>query len=367
MLRLLSLALAISHVQARVVTRLDSSQDTATPLFTKEVEGNLTTYKPYDVFDYNHWTPESTLYDGLPMLEKQVTVDGKQLTYQDFNVSALTTEQFKTHYMNLPEYFDAKGNFIPTDAEVKTFQYVDSLIAHADDPDAAIDIPTSHVSKRAFPDMCFYDDRLRCSSSCTNLISRGVRQSFNNNVYGYYHYVSDAQCGTGSVTKTVSVTHVSGVTIGGTGQIPGFGKGWTKAASTFFSTFGLSIGHTPDSVTTGISYSGTCGAFNVCFLWERPHFSVDKGVVVTQHIDVNSKRACTNPTVTPYEVHVMHESGDAGGSSTLTYFLVVLVSKDQSTNLFITDSHGMCYSMGNHGCGSKTLASDQLQRCPNNY
>lgn len=68
--------------------------------------------------------------------------------------------------------------------------------------------------------MCFYDDRLRCSSSCTNLISRGVRQSINNNVYGNYHYVSDAQCGTGSVTKTVSVTHVSGVTIGGTGQIP---------------------------------------------------------------------------------------------------------------------------------------------------
>ncbi|KAI8237580.1 hypothetical protein K4K57_003051 [Colletotrichum sp. SAR 10_99] len=343
MLRLLSLALAISHVQARVVTRQDSNQDTRTPLFTKEVEGNLTTYKPYDAFDYDHWTPEATLYDGVPMLEKQVTVDGKQLTYQDFNVSALTTEQFKTHYMNLPEYFDSKGNFIPTDAEVKAFQ--DSLIAHADDPNAAIDIPTNHVSKRAFRDMCFYDDRLRCSSSCIDNISRGVRQSLNSNVYGNYHYVSDAQCGTGSVTKTVSVTHVSGVTIGGTGQIPSFGKGWTKAASTFFSTFGLSIGHTPDSVTTGISYSGTCGAFNVCFLWERPHFSVDKGVIVTQHIDVNSKRACSNPTVTPYEAHIMHESSDAGGSN----------------------SHGMCYSMGNHGCGSKVLASNQLLRCPNNY
>ncbi|TDZ40501.1 hypothetical protein CTRI78_v010284 [Colletotrichum trifolii] len=344
MFRLLSIALTFGHVYARVVARLDATQDTATPspLFTKERQGNITTFKPYDVFDYNQWTPESTIYDGLNMVEKKITVDGKQLTYQDFNISALTLEQFKFHYMNLPEYFDAKGNFIPTQAEVKAYQ--ESLLAHADNPDAAIDLPTDHVGKRV-PDMCYYDSRLHCSESCTNLVSRGVRQSINNNVYGYYHYVSDAQCGTGSITKTVSVTHVSGVTIGGSGQIPGFGKGWVKNASKFLSTFGIAIGNTPDSVTTGISYSGTCGAFNVCFLWERPHFSVDKGVIVTQHIDANTKRACQAPTVTPYELHIMHEKEDAGGAS----------------------AHGMCYSMGNHGCGSKVLASNELQRCPNNY
>lgn len=87
----------------------------------------------------------------------------------------------------------------------------------------------------------------------------------------------------------------------------------------------------------------------------------------TQHIDVNSKRACSNPTVTPYEAHVMHESSDAGGSSTQNHFLMFLIFDDQLTDLFVTDSHGMCYSMGDHGCGSKVVASNQLLRCPNNY
>ncbi|KAK1639683.1 hypothetical protein BDP81DRAFT_447323 [Colletotrichum phormii] len=292
---------------------------------------DLPTYKPEEAFDYNKWTPDSALYEGLPMMDKQVQVDGKTLTYQDFNISALTTEQFKEHYMSLPEYFDSEGRFVPTDDEAKAYQA--SMVALASNPDADIHVPASHVSKRAFPDICFYDDRLRCSSSCTNYVYRGVRQSFNNNVYGYYHYVSDPQCG---ITKTVSVTHTSGVTISGTADIPMFGgkNTWTKAASTFLSTFGLSIGHTPDSVTTGISYAGTCGPINVCFLWERPHFSVDKGVIVTQP-----------PTVTPYEVHAVHTATDAGGAS----------------------AHGLCYSMGYHGCGSRVTASNQMIRCPNNY
>ncbi|KZL88270.1 hypothetical protein CI238_01229 [Colletotrichum incanum] len=342
MLRLFVLAMIFGQLQGQPVEILETTENAITPLFIKSLNDNGTTFEPYDAFDYQTWTPDNSLYEDVPLLEYRVTVDGKQLIYQDFNISALNLEQFKEHYMGLPQFFDADGNFIPSVEEVQAYQA--SLIAHADDPDATVDVPT-HLTKRAFPDMCFYDDRLRCSSSCTNLISRGVRQSVNDNVYGYYHYQSDAQCGTGSITKTVSVTHTSGVTIGGSGQIPGFGKGWTKAASKFLSVFGLTVGHVPDSVTTGISYSGNCGPFNVCFLWERPHFRVDKGVIVTQHIDVNSKRACSSPTVTPYEVHIMHDRSDPGGAS----------------------SHGICYSMGNHGCGSRVTASSTLQRCPNNY
>ncbi|KAF5530769.1 hypothetical protein FMEXI_13346 [Fusarium mexicanum] len=165
-----------------------------------------------------------------------------------------------------------------------------SLIANQEDPNAEIVLPKS-LNKRA----CVYDGD-RCSSQCTNLISRGIRQSLNTDVYGAYHYVSGSLCGTGSISKSVAVTHPSGITIGGYGQIPGFGKGWSKTVSTFFSTFGIAPSKGADSqtgfltirrsVTTTISYSGTCGPFNVCFLWERPHFSVDKGVIVTQFIDV---------------------------------------------------------------------------------
>ncbi|KAL2882530.1 hypothetical protein SGCOL_002271 [Colletotrichum sp. CLE4] len=347
MLRLLSLALALGQVHGGVVARVDSSASSLEGMSSllERDAADLPTYKPEEAFDYNKWTPDSALYEGLPMMDKQVEVDGKTLTYQDFNISALTTEQFKEHYMSLPEYFDSEGKFVPTDDEVKAYQA--SMVALASNPDADIHVPASHVSKRAFPDMCFYDDRLRCSSSCTNYVYRGVRQSFNNNVYGNYHYVSDPQCGVGSITKTVSVTHTSGVSISGTALIPIFGgkNTWTKAASTFLSTFGLSIGHTHDSVTTAISYSGLCGAFNVCFLWERPHFSVDKGVIVTQYIDANSKRACKAPTVTPYQVHAVHTATDAGGAN----------------------AHGLCYSMGYHGCGGRVTASNKMIRCPNNY
>ncbi|OHE90832.1 hypothetical protein CORC01_13876 [Colletotrichum orchidophilum] len=345
MLRLLSLALAFGQVHGGVVARVDSSPNAASSLLERDLESSLPAYKPEEFSDYHKWTPDSTLYEGLPLLEKQVTVDGKQLTYQDFNISALTTEQFKQHYMSIPQFFDSEGKFIPSGDEVESYHA--SLIALESNPDAGIALPTKHVSKRAFPDACFYDDSLRCSSSCTDYISRGVRQSFNNNVYGYYHYVSDPQCGVGSISRTVSVTHSSGVSIGGSGSIPGFGadNSLLKAASTFLSTFGLTIGHTPDSVTTGISYSGNCGAFNVCFLWERPHFSVDKGVIVTEQIDANSKRTCASPTITPYEVHTMHTDQDAGGAS----------------------AHGLCYSMAYHGCGGRVVASDSMIPCPNNY
>ncbi|GKT60915.1 hypothetical protein ColTof4_01035 [Colletotrichum tofieldiae] len=220
MLRLLALAMIFGRSQGQPVAVSEATENAITPLFIKTVNGSGTMFEPYDAFDYPNWTPDNSLYKEMPLLEYRVTVDGKQLVYQDFNISALSLEQFKEHYMGLPQFFDADGKFIPSVEEVQAYQYSPVPLILLRDPDATLDVPT-HLTKRAFPDMCFYDDRLRCSSSCTNLISRGVRQSVNNNVYGYYHYQSDAQCGTGSITKTVSVTHTSGVTIGGSGQIPG--------------------------------------------------------------------------------------------------------------------------------------------------
>ncbi|KAL0931266.1 uncharacterized protein CTRU02_214001 [Colletotrichum truncatum] len=312
---IVALALALCQVHGFPTATSEATQEASTPLFLKVINGSNESFEPYNPFDYQQWAPDGSLYADVPMLEKQMTVDGQQVTYQDFNISALSLEQFKEHFMGLPQFVDADGKFVPSDEEVKAYRHSASLIAHEGNPDAIIQAP-AHVAKRDFPDACFYDNSARCASYCTNLISRGVLQTRNNNVYGYYHYVSDAQCGSGSISKTVSVTHTSGVTIGGSGNIPGFGKGWTKAISTFLSTFSLSVSHSPNSVTTGITYSGTCGPFNVCFLWERPHFRVDKGVIVTEHIDINSGRTCSPPTVTPYEAHIMHDNSDPGGAST---------------------------------------------------
>ncbi|KAL0942933.1 uncharacterized protein CTRU02_200819 [Colletotrichum truncatum] len=332
------LALAFGHL----VAASEASPGSETQLFVKNGNGNDASYEPWKAFDYESWTPDNSLYKDVPMVEKHTVIDGKDFVYQDFDISALSLDQFKEHVMATSDFRDDQGNLVSSDQGAQAYQ--ETLIASAVDANTSIALP-SHIDKRAFPDGCFYDSRLHCNSACTKLISRGVRQSINSNVYGYYHYQSGSLCGTGSITKTVSVTHVSGVTIGGSGQIPGFGKGWTKVLSTFFSTFGLTISHTPDSVTTAISYAGTCGPFNVCFLWERPHFSVDKGVVVTQHIDVNTNKACSNPTVTPYEAHVVHTESDPGGAT----------------------ANGICYSMANHGCGRRVAASSTLQRCPNNY
>ncbi|KAF4989618.1 hypothetical protein FDECE_14654 [Fusarium decemcellulare] len=302
----LIIALAFGQAHGLVAKAVATPANTTIPMFIKDSSSGK--FMPYDAFDYPKWVPQPSLYDGLPMVEKTIEVDGQTLVYQDFNISALGVGEFKAHYMNASEFYDANGKFIPSNGEVEAYQA--SLIAHEENPDAEVALP-NHFSKRA----CVYDGD-RCSSQCTNLISRGIRQSINTDVYGAYHYVSDSQCGTGSISKSVSVTHVSGVTLGGYAQIPGFGKGWVKAASTFFSTFGFSPSKGADSVTTGIIYAGNCGPFNVCFLWERPHFSVDKGVIVTQFIDVGSKRACRKPQVTPYEAHIMHSEKDPGGATT---------------------------------------------------
>ncbi|KAF4974014.1 hypothetical protein FZEAL_9034 [Fusarium zealandicum] len=341
MLNLLVLALAFGQVDCLVARASRSTDNNAEKLFVKD--GKDGSFKPYKSFDYKSWVPNTDLYNGIPMVEKTVMVKGEKLVYQDFNISALGEEDFKNHYMNLPEFHDAKGKFIPTNDQVKAYQF--SLATFEEDADAKFALPGHLLSKRDWPSSCFDDQRQHCAPSCINHISRGVRQSVNDNVYGAYHYVSGAQCGSGSISKTVTVTHTSSVTLGGYAQIPGFGKGWTKVVSTFFSTFGFSPSKSPDSVSTGLTYAGTCGPFNVCFLWERPHFQVDKGVIVTHNVDIKTNKACSAPVVTPYESHIMHDDQDPGGAA----------------------SHGICHSMGYHGCGSKVVPSKDLPRCPGNF
>ncbi|KZL82823.1 hypothetical protein CI238_11922, partial [Colletotrichum incanum] len=231
-------ALTFGQIYGHPAALATESQNVAAPLFVKDSDG--ITFEPYDPLDYMKWIPDSSLNESLPMVQKHVTVDGNLLTYQDFNISALHLEQFKKHFMSTANFVDANGKLLVSDEEAQAYQA--SLIAASDDGEASIHVP-AHLVKRDFPDGCFYDSRLHCTSACIDYISRGVRLSFNTNVYGYYHYVSEPQCGTGSITKTMSITHTSSVTIGGAGQIPSI-----------------------------------------------------------QNLDVNTKRACSNPTVTPYRL-----------------------------------------------------------------
>jgi hypothetical protein len=90
----------------------------------------------------------------------------------------------------------------------------------AESSDTSIVMPLDLIKRDFAPGVECSDSQMFCRDSCIKYVHRGVQQSINRNVYGYYHYDSDSFCGTGSITKTVTVTHVSGVTIGGTGQIP---------------------------------------------------------------------------------------------------------------------------------------------------
>ncbi|GAB7336413.1 hypothetical protein MBLNU13_g09129t2 [Cladosporium sp. NU13] len=97
------------------------TQNAPADLFVND--GKNGSFKPYEAFNYTDWLPDASLYSELPMVEKYMEVDGQQLTYQDFNVSALSVEQFKEHFMNLPQFFDGKGNLVPTVDAVKSYQY----------------------------------------------------------------------------------------------------------------------------------------------------------------------------------------------------------------------------------------------------
>ncbi|EAU33988.1 predicted protein [Aspergillus terreus NIH2624] len=312
---LLFLCLGIS--QTYCLPTSDGSTATE-PLFVKmQGPDGLDIFEPYQRDNLTQWKPDSTFYEGVPMVEKQTVINGETLIYQDFNISALTLEQFKKYIMSTPDFFDSHGSIIFSDEDAQAYR--EFMIAAENHGDTGVAMPLNLTKRDSLPATDCSDSNMFCRDKCLKLVQRGVVQSTNDDVYGDYHYDSDSFCGTGSITKTVSVTDVSGVTIGGTGQIPGFGKGWTKLVSTFFNTFGFNIGNTPDSVTTAIGYTGNCGSGNVCFLWHRPHFTVNKGVIInqTEYIDAFTQKTCQNPDTTPYEAHIMHEESDGGGAGKL--------------------------------------------------
>lgn len=120
----LVLALALGQVHGLVLDRAaaPTDGDNTIPMYVKD--GKTGVFKPYQPFNYPDWVPDVSLYDELPMIGTTMTVDGKELVYQDFNISALSLEQFKQHFMNLPQFLDANGNFVPSTDEVKAYQYV---------------------------------------------------------------------------------------------------------------------------------------------------------------------------------------------------------------------------------------------------
>ena len=100
------------------------------------------------------------------------------------------------------------------------------MVARAENANTSIAMPK--LGKRD-PFCSQYDSQ--CSSDCLQMVYRSILQTVNEDVYGYYHYLSDTFCGTGSISQTYEATYSSGVTLGGYGQIPG-------VSSIIFSTLG---------------------------------------------------------------------------------------------------------------------------------
>ncbi|KAJ6045630.1 uncharacterized protein N7446_012494 [Penicillium canescens] len=97
--------------------------ETAPSLFLKTLsESNETVFTPYKSLDYGRWQPDSTVYDGVPMVEKHAVVDGKNLTYQDFDIPALTTEQIRKYLMSTPEFFNSHGKLSYTLEDVEKYR-----------------------------------------------------------------------------------------------------------------------------------------------------------------------------------------------------------------------------------------------------
>lgn len=123
MLRLLILSLAISQVYGLPATTSPEEAEPPETLFVGTLhENNQTALEPYNPLDHSLWKPDSSLYNGVPMVEKHIIVDGKNLTYQDFDIPALTLEQFKEHIMSTPQFFDSRGNFLYSSQDVQKYR-----------------------------------------------------------------------------------------------------------------------------------------------------------------------------------------------------------------------------------------------------
>jgi hypothetical protein len=120
MINLLILSLAISQVSGLSITERSTVIE---PLFVKTPGSDgQDSFAPYQRFNFSQWKPDRTLYEGVPMAEKQIVVNGKTLTYQDFNISALTLEQFKTYIMSTPDFRDSHGNIVFSDEAAQKYR-----------------------------------------------------------------------------------------------------------------------------------------------------------------------------------------------------------------------------------------------------
>src|SRR4051794_30441443 len=123
MLPLLVVSLAIGQIHGHPITGHFEGLEPYPPLFVKALgQNNTPLFEPYDRFNYSHWKPDSSLYGDVLMVEKQTTVNGETITYQDFNISALTLEQFKQYIMSTPDFVNPDGSFIYSDLEAQKYR-----------------------------------------------------------------------------------------------------------------------------------------------------------------------------------------------------------------------------------------------------
>ncbi|GAO17586.1 hypothetical protein UVI_02050700 [Ustilaginoidea virens] len=79
-------------------------------------------FQEYDASDYSAWEPDPSIYDGVPMVVKKTVVDGKNLTYQDFDVEKLSLDQFKKHLMGADVFYDEHKRFLFNDADAEAYR-----------------------------------------------------------------------------------------------------------------------------------------------------------------------------------------------------------------------------------------------------
>lgn len=121
MQHLLFLCLAISQAYGLSTSEGSTAIE---PLFVKsQGPGGVDTFEPYQRFNLTQWKPDNTFYEGVPMVEKQTVVNGETLIYQDFNISALTLEQFKMYIMSTPDFRDSHGNILVSDEDSQKYRY----------------------------------------------------------------------------------------------------------------------------------------------------------------------------------------------------------------------------------------------------
>lgn len=167
----------------------------------------------------------------------------------------------------------------------------------------------------------------------------------NVDVWGAYHYMSDKICGPTGGSYTTSISHQSGISITGVASPAAVEEGGAlKTLTKFISIFGIAInGPAPNSVSLSHTYSVSCPAQHVCFLYERPHLAVYQGWTQANAYDPQYNTACPKFNKRfDWNVHTVWPPNSAQVSA----------------------AWGQCYSLNGHGCGWTPLASAADLYCP---